>query len=843
MRQVSGVALCSVMLLIGACGQKGTFVVVHLDKAGTVQASINHIELDLSLAGKTATTTLTNPGGGDLTFPTDAVLDVRSGSGQLDVTAIAFDGSGTEVSRTTASVAVQRDATASLSLVFGGTTTVGDDMTMPPADLAGSNITISATSHDYGTVVTGMNGSFSFTVTNNGSVSTSSLTTQISGTDSALFTLMNDTCNGTALIAGGSCTLAVVYAPTAAGTHAATLNVHGSGADAAVASLSGVAVGPAALAIAPSTGHDFGAFLPGVASSPFTFTVTNNGGVTSGVLTAGVTGSMAGEFTISNDSCTNMTLPAGGTSSCSFDVTFTPGGTGMRGATLTVRGTPGGTAVAPLSGTGQNPAMLAVHGGVTSHDFMIVQPGSLSSIFTIQIDNTGDVASGVPVPSITGTDAGEFAYANHCTAAIPAGGNCTVDLTFSPSTGGSKSATFSLMATPGGTASITLAGQAPPTAPGGVVSCSGTAFLRVFFTPVTGATSYNMYVSTTTPVNRATATKVAGISTIIGGSGACATNTTCYAIVTAVNAYGESPNSTETSGFSAPGPANFVVAGDFSNNAIDFWDNFSGLGASTPNPSRTISGPLTGLNNPTSIVLSRGFNDLYVASRGNGTVRVWHGVPTVNGNTLATHVLTGFNAPGYVGLDNGKQRLYVVDQGVIKVFNHACALNGAVAPDATLTVTNVNPFEIFVDDLHDMLYIASNSTFRGVAVVHQVSTLTGSVTKAADRSITITTAPANPTYLGAAVDLGNDFLYVGINNGAAYNLVNASTLNGAIVPTSTATGATPYVHGDGQIMVDFTDCSATIKAWVGTNPFAAAPGKLLNTSRSGTCYESAFFLP
>ena len=54
-----------------------------------------------------------------------------------------------------------------------------------------------------------------------------------------------------------------------------------------------------------------------------------------------------------------------------------------------------------------------------------------------------------------------------------------------------------------------------------------------------------------------------------------------------------STNSTEVSATTAAAPANLVVAGDFTNGAIDIWDNFSGLGASTPNPSRTISGGLT----------------------------------------------------------------------------------------------------------------------------------------------------------------------------------------------------------------------------------------------------------
>lgn len=838
MRHVRSVALCSFMLVVTACGAKGTFVVVHVDS--TVQASIHSIQLQLMLAGKSATTTLANQAGGDLTFPTDAVLDIHSGAGTLDVTAVALDAAGSEVARATASATVQRDETTSLTLVFAGNG--GDDMTMPQPDLAGSNLAFSDTSHDYGTVVTGTSSPFTFTLTNTGAATTSALTATIGGSDSVSFALMTDTCTGVTLPSLGTCTVTVSFAPTTVGAKSAALTITGGASDVAVATLSGTAVAPAALSIAPPSGHAFAGYLPGQSSTPFTFTVTNGGGVTSGALTVAVTGSMAGEFAVSNNSCDSMMLPANGTGSCTFDVVFTPAAPGARSASVTVTGNPGGTAVAAVSGTGLKPANLVIHGGLTSHDFAIVAPGSVSSLFTIQIDNTGDVSSGIPTPSLAGANSGEFAYASHCAAAIPAGGSCTVDLAFSPSSGGSKTATFSLTATPGGTVSFMVSGQAPPVAPTGVVSCPGDGRLKVYFTGSAGATSYNLYISTSSPVNRSTATKLANIGPGVNAS--CSNGSICYAVVSAVNAYGESPNSSEVSGVAAAGPSNLVVAGAYSANVIDIFDNYSALAASTTGAARQLSGAAVGLSNPTSVLVDKAFNDLYVASRGNATVRIWHDAATVTGNVAPTRTLTSVVYPEYVAMDFPRDRLYVNDQGVLKIWNRACTLNGNVAPDATVTLSGGPAFEeIYLDTATDMLYTASNSTFRGIAVIHQASTLTGTVTKAANRTINVMGEPTNPTYFGVSVDETNDMLFVGINDGAAYGLVNASTISGVTAASTTATGPTPYVHAAAGVMMDFTDCSNTIKAWSPDNAMPTAPTKQMTSSSASPCYESVWYQP
>lgn len=80
-----------------------------------------------------------------------------------------------------------------------------------------------------------------------------------------------------------------------------------------------------------------------------TFTVSNMGGSPSGALGAAVSGPDSAYFSINDDACSGVSLAAG--TSCTLDVTFAPD-SGIWSATLSVSGSPGGTAPAPLTGQG-----------------------------------------------------------------------------------------------------------------------------------------------------------------------------------------------------------------------------------------------------------------------------------------------------------------------------------------------------------------------------------------------------------------------------------------------------------------------------------------------------------
>ena len=103
-------------------------------------------------------------------------------------------------------------------------------------------------------------------------------------------------------------------------------------------------------------------------------------------------------------------------------------------------------------------------------------------------------------------------------------------------------------------AATTLAATPSPTAPSaptGVSATGGANQVTVSWTAVTGATSYNVYWSTTSGVTKATGTKIAGTTSPYVHTGLSA-GTAYYYIVTAVNSVGESLASTQATATTNP---------------------------------------------------------------------------------------------------------------------------------------------------------------------------------------------------------------------------------------------------------------------------------------------------
>jgi hypothetical protein len=414
----------------------------------------------VSTASADATFVVSNSGGAATGPLTVALTGAAQGFTRKDDrcagTTVAPGGSCSVVVTVTPTAAGMLSADLSIQASPGGSVA---------AHLSGTAVTpgalhIAPATQNFGMAVVN-NGSATqtFTVTNSGQQATGAVTVSLGGTDASAFVVAADGCSGQLVAAGSTCQITIRFNPGDIGAKAASLAVSANPGGTAVAQVSGTGITAGAVTIAPAS-HDFGSIQQKMSGSTQTFTVQNTGQAATGALATTLTGNDAGDFTITADGCNTKVLTPSAT--CTITVQFAPTTAGAKRATLSVTGTPGGTAVSQLSGTALADSSLAID--PTSKDFNSVTISTNGSSFataTFVISNPGGVATGVPSAAVTGTDAGQFsipAATNGCTAAIPAMGSCMLTVRFAPTATGLKSASLSVTATPGGSISATLAG-------------------------------------------------------------------------------------------------------------------------------------------------------------------------------------------------------------------------------------------------------------------------------------------------------------------------------------------------------------------------------------------------
>ena len=104
-----------------------------------------------------------------------------------------------------------------------------------------------------------------------------------------------------------------------------------------------------------------------------------------------------------------------------------------------------------------------------------------------------------------------------------------------------------------------------PSAPTGVAATAGDGQVSISWNSVSGATSYNIYWSTTTGITKTTGTKISNATSPYTHT-SLTNGTTYYYVVTAENSYGES---SESSQLSATPQATAVAAGKWDEMAWD----------------------------------------------------------------------------------------------------------------------------------------------------------------------------------------------------------------------------------------------------------------------------------
>jgi hypothetical protein len=314
--------------------------------------------------------------------------------------------------------------------------------------------------YDFGDVVVGTtSASVELTVKNVGGRPTGPIGgAWLSGGGATAFVITADGCAGRQLAATESCIVQVALGTATAGIYSAVVSVSASPGGLASTTLKGRALTPSSLSIAPSAG-DFGSRVVDGETFDVVFTVTNTGGATSGSVSLALGGSDAGQFAfVAGGTCDAAPALAGG-QSCKTTVRFAPTTVGSKAASLTADASPGGPAVAALSGEGFTPAALSF----TSFAAFGVVPVGSDATVRLTLVNGGSHATGdLGIPT-AGSPFSVMATTCAIGGPLGPGGTCTIDVRFQPGTWGAVDGQLAISASPGGTATAGLSGTGQQT--------------------------------------------------------------------------------------------------------------------------------------------------------------------------------------------------------------------------------------------------------------------------------------------------------------------------------------------------------------------------------------------
>jgi List-Bact-rpt repeat protein len=320
--------------------------------------------------------------------------------------------------------------------------------------IQGARLVAVPSSFNYGNAVTGSPGNAqSFTIYDNGASASGPLTVgMISGTDAADFAVTLDACTGIALTPTTTCAVTVTFAPSTIGAKVAQLSISAQPGGVVSIPFNGSGVPAMPLVIMPAM-RNYGSAASMSLGMPVPFVIENPNPSPSGIIAASLTGPNANEFEISGDGCTGTRLPRAGT--CTLGVAFNPLAVGNKSASLVIAAGPGEGASAPLTGTSIPPPTLGF--SVTTYSFGTRDVHTTTS-FRFFLRNNGSTPTGPIAIALTGSS--DFTTSmDMCTSAILAAGQaCSVDVNFSPTTGGLRNATLSAAATPGGASTVAIDG-------------------------------------------------------------------------------------------------------------------------------------------------------------------------------------------------------------------------------------------------------------------------------------------------------------------------------------------------------------------------------------------------
>ncbi|HSY90093.1 MAG TPA: choice-of-anchor D domain-containing protein [Candidatus Binatus sp.] len=307
-------------------------------------------------------------------------------------------------------------------------------------------------------------------------------------------------CVGSAIQPNTSCAIYVYLTPTVTTTDNATLTITSNatvGSQTITVTGSGATAAPT-MQVSPS-GLAFSSQVVSTTSAIQFVQVTNNSASTVTGITIATTGTNAADFTISSNSCT-ATLAA--TSACGFYVAFKPSAAVANTAAVTITDSAGTQTVA-----------LAGYGVASTSSALLLQSvlqfpkqtvGFTSPNQSATFENTGDSPLTISSVSLGGTNPGDFNM-SACSTASPlaAFSSCNVNVTFTPTAAGARTATVTITYTgaAGSPAVITLSGMGVTPSTGLEIGPTAIAFPPQVITTQSPISPYVLLTNTgTSPV-------------------------------------------------------------------------------------------------------------------------------------------------------------------------------------------------------------------------------------------------------------------------------------------------------------------------------------------------------
>ena len=411
----------------------------------TVTLSPNSLTFPSTSVGSTSSAqsfTLKNTGSASVTLNSVSI----TGNNASSFTQSSTNCPGTVAGGASCTIGIQFKPTAAGTLT--ATWAITDSASNSPQKVAltgtgGSalTVTLSPSSLSFpSTTVGSTSAAQSFTLKNTGSTSLTLNSVSISGNNASAFTQSSTNCPGT-VAAGASCTVAIQFKPTAAGTLTATWAItdNASNSPQKVA-LTGTGGSALTVTLSPNS-LTFPSTSVGSTSSAQSFTLKNTGSASVTLNSVSIAGNNSSAFTQSSTNCPG-TVAAG--ASCTVAIQFKPSAAGTLTATWAISDNASNSPQkVALTGTGGSAMTITL--SPSSLSFPATSVGSTSSAQSFTLKNAGSTSITLDNVSISGSNASAFTQSStNCPGTVAAGASCTVSIVFKPTAGGTLTATWAI---------------------------------------------------------------------------------------------------------------------------------------------------------------------------------------------------------------------------------------------------------------------------------------------------------------------------------------------------------------------------------------------------------------